>query len=86
MIKYLLKKLNERKQRKLHQKCLLMNNEILCAIISQVRKEQEKATVNIPAFLEVQNRYDNLHIRTHQDVINVYKAFFQLGLVTGINL
>ena len=78
-----LKRMNAKKQ---HEKCKRMNSEILCAIVHQVRKEQEKETVSIPAFIEVQSRYDSLEIKSYQDVIRAYKLFYSKGLVSGIEI
>lgn len=86
ILKRVINKINERKQKNLRKKCQMMNSEIICAIAHQVKKEQEKETVSVPAFMEVQSRYDNLHIKSYQDVTNAYKLFHSEGLVSGICL
>lgn len=82
----IIKTLIEKRQEKLHKKCQRMNSEIICAIAYQVQKEQTKQAVTLPPFQEVQNRYNSLGIKTHKDVINVYKLFHSKRLVSGIEL
>lgn len=77
------KRMNAKRQ---HEKCQRMNSEILCAISYQVREEQKKQDVKLPAFQEVQQRYNNLNLRNYQDVKNAYIVFFNKGLVSGIEL
>lgn len=77
------RKLNAKRQ---HEKCQRMNSEILCAITHQVREEQKTQDVKIPAFCEIQQRYNNLNLKNYQDVENAYIVFFNKGLVSGIEL
>ena len=78
-----LKKWSAKKQ---YEKCQRMNSEIICAIVHQVEEEQKNQAVTIPAFQEIQQRYDNLQLKNYQDVRNAYTVFFNKGLVSGIEL
>jgi len=78
-----LKKWSAKRQ---YEKCQRMNSEIICAIVHQVEIEQKKEAVKIPAFQEVQQRYNNLNLKNFQDVQNAYIVFFNKGLVSGIEL
>ena len=62
-----------------------MNSEILCAIAHQVYKEQ-RGGANIPVFMTVNQRYNDLHITTPKDLTRTYTQFFLDGLVSGIEL
>ena len=60
-----------------------MNSEIINAIQFQVMEEQKKSDVSIPSFLEVDRRYEELNIKTADDLRRVYKTFLELGWVSG---
>lgn len=60
-----------------------MNSEIVNAIQFQVMEEQKKSDVSIPYFLEVDRRYEELNIKTADDLRRVYKNFLKLGWVSG---
>lgn len=85
-MKNLIKKIIKKRQEKIQKKCQAMKSEIICAIAYQVRKKQATEKVSIPAFLEVQSIYDSLFIENYKDTANVYRFFYNKGLVSGINL
>lgn len=85
-MKKLIKKLITKYRAKQKAKYKRMNSEILCGIVWQVNKEFKQSAVNIPEFLEVSNRYNRLGIKTPKRLKEVYKDFFQQGLVSGIEL
>lgn len=81
-----MKRLIELIKRKKLKKYQRMNSEILCAIAHQVYKEQSKESVNIPAFQEINQRYNSLHISTPKDLERTYFNFYLKDLVSGIEL
>lgn len=86
-MKKLIKKLITKYRAKQKAKYQRMNSEILCAIIRQVDLDAKLSKgVNIPSFLEVDDRYNSLGIKTPKRLKEVYKNFFQQGLVSGIEL
>lgn len=86
MMRKIVKRLIEKQRAKQRAKQQRMNSEIICAIAWQVNREFKQSSVNIPEFLEVSNRYNSLNIKTPKNLKDVYKDFFQQGLVSGIEL
>lgn len=82
----MLKKFIERHRAKKKAQYQRMNSEILCAIIRRVNRDIRENSVNIPGFMEVNNRYNNLSIKTPQRLYEVYRDFHNQGLVSGIDL
>lgn len=86
MIIRFIKKLQANKKAKFIAKCRRMKSEIICAIAYDEKKKQEKSAVNIPMFLTVKRRYENLGIRSFKDLYRTYAEFSQQQLVSGIEL
>ena len=63
-----------------------MNAEILCAIAHDVYKEQEVQELKVPAFMVINQRYNDLKITTPKELVKTYTQMFFKGAVSGIEL